>query len=190
VSMSPTSCSPKRLPDPALGGTVSSVPPHPHIHDGVLHITGYHDISGVTWWILKHHGIALIGPPPDQLHIPPVDWNELIAQMHQNMKSYWLRFTTDPRRMAWLLTDYGIQWSVLGVLRQYYTFRERTITSKVGAGIYALEHTPPQWHGLIHEAIGIRRGRKTSSYASRIVRAVAARAFLQLIITACEETSN
>jgi hypothetical protein len=49
------------------------------------------------------------------------------------MNTYWARFTTDPRYIAWLLADYGIQWTVLGVLRQFYTFREHAITSKVGA---------------------------------------------------------
>jgi hypothetical protein len=87
--------------------------------------------------------------------------------------------------MAWLLNDYGIQWAVLGVLRQFYTFRERAITSKVGAGMYGLLHTPQQWHRLIQEAIDFREGRARSTYRSKIVRAISARAFLQLIITAC-----
>ncbi len=172
-----------------LGGSESTVPPHAHIHDGVLHGSGYHDINGVTWWILKHHGIALVGPPVEQLHLT-VDWDELIGQMHQNMKSYWVRFTTDPRRIAWLYTDYGIQWAVLGVLRQYYTFRERAITSKVGAGVYALVHVPPQWHPLVREAIAIRKGMPTSAFRFRLTRALSTRAFLQLIITACNKASR
>src|SRR5438094_487604 len=86
-----------------LGGCEDTIPPHPHIHDGILHASGYHDINGVTWWILKHRGIALIGPPPDQLDIP-VDWNDLIAKMHDNLNSYWASFTTNPRRITWLLT--------------------------------------------------------------------------------------
>jgi hypothetical protein len=74
---------------------------------------------------------------------------------------------------------------VLGVLRQFYTFRERAITSKTGAGMYGLVHTPAQWHRLIHEAINIRAGSSASGYRFRIVRAITARAFLQLIIAAC-----
>ena len=169
---------------PDIGQFEDTIAPHPHIHDGVLHPSGYHDINAVTWWILKHRGIAVCGPPPDQLGIE-VDWDDLIAKMHHNMNTYWARFTTDPRRIAWLLDDYGIQWTVLGVLRQFYTFREGAITSKEGAGNYGLAHTPRQWHRLIREAINIRAGISASSYRSRIVRAIAARAFLQLIITAC-----
>jgi aminoglycoside adenylyltransferase-like protein len=80
-----------------------------------------------------------------------------------------------PRRIAWLLDDYGIQWTVLGVLRQFYTFRERAIVSKMAAGEYALAHIPEQWHPLIQEAINIRMGTKGSLYQFRIVRAIQAR---------------
>ncbi len=162
--------------------------PHPHIHDGIFHSSGYHDINAVTWWILKHRGIAVSGPPPDQFDIH-VDWEDLTAKMHRNLNTYWASFTTIPRRMAWLLTDYGIQWAVLGVLRQFYTFREQAITSKEGAGMYGLVYTPGQWHQLIHEAINIRAGTRASSYRFRIVRAIAARAFLQLIIVACDTST-
>lgn len=167
-----------------LGRFEDTIPPHPHIHDGILHSSGYHDINAVTWWVLKHRGIAVVGPPPEYLDIQ-VDWADLIAKMHLNMNTYWAGFTTNPRRMAWLLADDGIQWAVLGVLRQFYTFREHAITSKTGAGMYGLAHTPRQWHRLIQEAIDIRAGATVSSYRSRIVRALVAHAFLQLIISAC-----
>jgi Domain of unknown function (DUF4111) len=167
-----------------LGQSEDAIPPHPHIHDGVVHASGYHDINAVTWWILKHSGIAVLGPPPEHFAIE-VDLDDLLAKMHHNLNTYWARFTTNPRRMSWLLDDYGIQWAVLGVLRQFYTFRERAITSKTAAGTYALAHTPRQWHLLIQEAINIRMGTHASLYRFRIVRAIEARAFLQLIIAAC-----
>ena len=172
-----------------LGLFEDTIPPHPHFHDGILHAGGYHDINAVTWWILKHRGIAVVGSPAEQLDIQ-VDWEDLLAKMHHNMNTYWASFTTNPRRMAWLLSDYGIQWVVLGVLRQFYTFREHAITSKVGAGKYGLVHMPRQWHRLIHEAIGIRAGITSSSYRLPIVRALAAYAFLQLIIAACNTDGN
>ena len=168
-----------------VGQLQATMLPHPYIHDGILHSSGYHDINGVTWWILKYRGIAVIGPPPEQFDIQ-VDWDDLVAKMHDNLNTYWARFTTNPRRVAWLMTDYGIQWAVLGVLRQFYTFREHAITSKTGAGLYALRHTPEQWHGLIHEAIAIRTGSGGWPHRFRIVRALSARAFVQLIIAACK----
>jgi hypothetical protein len=167
-----------------LGGSEDSIPPHPHIHDGILHPSGYHDINDVTWWVLKHHGIAVLGPPPAELGIV-VDWGGLIAGMHHNLNTYWASFTTSPRRMAWLLSDYGVQWAVLGVLRQFYSFREGAITSKIDAGRYGLAQTSPQWRQLIQAAIDIRAGVPARAYRSRLARAVATRAFVQLIIAAC-----
>jgi hypothetical protein len=170
-----------------LGQLEATISPHPHIHDNIFQPSGYHDINAVTWWILKHRGIAVVGPAPEQLDIH-IDWDGLLAAMHRNMNTYWASFTTTPRRMAWLLTDYGIQWAVLGVLRQFYTFRERAITSKTGAGIYAFDYTPVRWHPLIREAINIREGPYTSSYRFRFVRALTARAFLRYIIAVCNKT--
>jgi hypothetical protein len=167
-----------------LGQSEATITPHPHIHDGILHPSGYHDINAVTWWLLKHRGVAILGPAPDQLDFQ-VDWDDLIAKMHQNMNSYWARFTTNPRRLAWLLSDYGVQWAVLGVLRQFYTFREHDITSKTAAGIYALRHTPRHRHQLIQEALSIRAGTHASSYRFRVVRAIVTRAFVRHVIDLC-----
>jgi hypothetical protein len=167
-----------------LGRFEDTIPPYPHIHDGILHAGGHFDINAVTWWVLKHRGIAVVGPPAEYLDIQ-VDWDDLIAKMHQNMNTYWASFTTNPQRMLWLLTDDGVHWVVLGVLRQFYTFRERAITSKTGAGIYGLQHTPRQWQRLIQEALDIRAGIGVSSYQSRVVRALSVYVFLQMIIMAC-----
>jgi hypothetical protein len=167
-----------------LGRFEDTIPPYPHIHDGILQASGHFDINAVTWWVLKHRGIAVVGPPAEYLDIQ-VDWDDLITKMHHNMNTYWASFTTNLRRMLWLLTDDGIQWAVLGVLRQFYTFRERAITSKTGAGMYGLEHVPRRWQRLIQEALDIRAGIAASSYRSRVVRALAAYTFLRLIIKAC-----
>lgn len=187
----------RRFPTPLLEGSYlqwadlgrlqDAMPPHPHIHNGMLHISGYHDISHVTWWIVKHRGIVLLGPPVEQLGLA-VDLSALLAEMRQNMNTYWRRFTTYPPRMAWLLTDYGIQWAVLGVLRQYYTLREHAITSKVEAGRYGLSTLPDRWHALIDEALRIREGSRSSGYRSRIARALTAWAFLRYLIATCNAT--
>jgi hypothetical protein len=172
-----------------LGRFEDTMPPCPYIHDGIFHASGHFDINAVTWWVLKHRGIAVVGPPAEQFDFQ-VDWDDLIAKMHHNMNTYWASFTTRPRRMLWLLTDEGIQWVVLGVLRQFYTFREHAITSKTGAGRYGLQHMPRRWRRLIQEVLDIRAGVAASSYRSRVGRAFAAYTFLQLIIVACNTKSS
>ena len=171
-----------------LGLQEENVTPAPIHHDGTLDGNGVFDVNSVTWWVLKHHGIALLGPQPQELDYA-VDWQLLIAAMHENLNSYWASYTRNPKRIAWLLSDFGIEWTVLGVLRQYYSFVAHAITSKTGAGEYALAHLPAKWHRLIQEAIQIRNlpsGTPYKSlYESRVTRAADAYNFLRYIIGHC-----
>ena len=86
-----------------------------------------------------------------------------------------------------MLTDWGVQWTVLGVLRQYYTFRENSITTKEKAGEYALEHLSSRWRALISEALNIRTGQDERFYRSRIKRTLDDRIFLKAVIRICND---
>jgi hypothetical protein len=157
---------------------------HPHYHDSVLRLDGHFELQSVEGWILKNHGIAIIGPEPQELPFT-IDWDALIERMRENLNSYWARWTRRPDGFMVMLSDWGIQWTVLGVLRQFYSFRENTITTKTKAGEYALTCLPICWHRLVQEAINIREGKKTSAYRFRVVRAIEAVRFLKYIIQTC-----
>lgn len=159
-------------------------PSYLNYHDSQLRSSTKLSLNEVDWWLLKNRGITLKGPEANSLDFQ-VDWKILVAKMKYNLNTYWASFTSKPNRMAWLFTDYGIQWSVLGVLRQYYTFKENNITSKTGAGEYALTHLPPKWHRLIQEAINLREQSKNSLYKSKAGRAFEALRFLKYIIRLC-----
>ena len=167
-----------------LGKFADSVQPGPVFSDNHLRPHSHHDLNAITWWILKNRGIALIGPAPETLDFV-VDWELLLDMMLENLNTYWVRFTREPGRILWLFSDYGIQWTVLGVLRQFYTFREQDITSKIGAGDYGLQSVPARWHRLIQEAIIIRNQTGLTLYRSRITRAIEAFRFLKFIINRC-----
>jgi hypothetical protein len=167
-----------------LGKDEDAIAPHPSYSDGKLDPNGHHDTNEITWWLLKNRGLAPFGAEPASLEYT-VDWDKLIANMRHNLNSYWKQFTTNPMRMSWLLADFGIQWTVLGVLRQFYTFKERDITSKSGAGEYALQHLPERWHRIIQEALNIRNEISGSLYRSRLTRAREALRFLNFIIDLC-----
>jgi len=167
-----------------LGKLDEALSLYPFYYEGNLHPSGHHDADSVLWWVLKTHGIAIIGPEPETLPFV-VDWDVLIARMRENLNTYWIKFTINPRRMLWLLTDDGIQWAVLGVLRQFYTFEEHDITSKTGAGEYALTHLPAKWHQLIREAIKFREQSVASLYNSKFVRAMDTVRFLKYVIDSC-----
>jgi hypothetical protein len=172
-----------------LGRSADTIEPHPYTHDGTLHAAGYHDINAVTWWVLTTQGVALAGPDPRTIDYV-MDWDRFIADTRENLNTYWVRFVREPARVAWLLGDGGIQWTVLGTLRQFYTFEERGITSKTGAGQYALEHLPERWHPIIQEALDVRVGRGGSRYRGRVSRSVDAFRFLRFIIDRCNAGSG
>src|SRR5215212_146302 len=109
------------LPRGYFGRLDDAIAPHPIHHDGILRADGNFDMNNITWWILKNRGIVLVGPADLDID---VDWDLLITRMRGNLNTYWLNFTKVPRRIVWMLTDDGIQWAVLGVLRLFYTFNE------------------------------------------------------------------
>ena len=157
----------------------------PSYFDGAMHPLEPHDINLVTWWILKNHGITLQGIDI-QSFAPDVKWEVLIRAMRENLNSYWHAWAHHPKRALFLLSDWGIEWSVLGVLRLYYSFREAGVTSKSGAGEYALLQLPEQWHPLIQHALVLRNERVTS-YKNRLTRQQDTRQFLRFVIAKCNE---
>lgn len=161
-------------------GQITLSTPYPHYNEG-FNPAADSEASDITWWTLKHHGIAVVGQNPAELAYA-VDWDGLIDRMRENLNTYWRGWAYNPRRMAVLVSDWGVQWAVLGVLRQFYSFREGDITSKTGAGRYALTCVPDRWHRLIREAISIRERETERFYRSRYVRAWDTVRFLRYII--------
>lgn len=128
-------------------------------HDGQLTV-GPGGRSPVEWATLAWHGIPVRGPDPAQLSVQ-ADAAELTAWTLENLDRYWKRWITqskDPatRPAMAMLTDWGVAWGVLGVSRQHYTVATGQITSKTGAGRYALGRFPARWHGVIEEALHCR----------------------------------
>jgi len=164
-----------------LGRFENEIQPHPYYQDGMLHEAGYFEINSITWWVLKNHGIAIWSNESEDLSFI-VDRGLLVTRMKENLNSYWFGWTKRPGRFLVMLSDWGIQWTVLGVLRQYYTFRENSITTKIGAAEYALTCLPSNWHPLIQEAIDIRESKKRQHYPLRIFRMMEAVKFLKYVI--------
>jgi hypothetical protein len=167
-----------------LGKSGNDLGPHPQFHDGKLHPSAHDGINAVTWWELKNHGIPIVGIGSGYLPFT-VNWNALIAEMRENLNTYWRSWTRHPGRIAALYSNWGVQWAVLGVLRQYFTFKENTITTKVRAGEYALDSLPHRWRPLIQEAISIRQTKQSTAYRSRFGRMMETTGFLRYVIDLC-----
>lgn len=163
-----------------LGKPQNEIVPYPAFHDGKWQAAGHFEANDVTWWVIKNRGIALLGPNPQALDFT-VDWEVLLQNMRDNLNTYWATWTKNPIYMAYLLKDEAIQWAVLGVLRQYYSFQENAITSKIGAGEYALQKLPVEWYPIVQEALNIRAQLPGSLYRSKIKRSREAVALLKFI---------
>jgi hypothetical protein len=170
-----------------LGKPGNEIESHPHYHDGVLHPNEQSELNPVTWWELKNFSIAVVGVQPQYLSFT-VDWNLLIRWMKENLNSYWVGWAKRPGRILVLYSDWGIQWVVTGILRQFYTYQENKITTKVKAAEYALGCLPERWHPLIQEAIHIRKKEK-SAYWFRIARMIDAVRFIKFMIQTCNANS-
>ncbi|MFC0396305.1 nucleotidyltransferase domain-containing protein [Paenibacillus mendelii] len=162
-----------------VGKTVGEIPPVPTYFDKKMQSDGNGDLNPVTWWILKRHGICVYG---QQLSFNyEISSNELIKYVINNMNSYWIGWidrleknlnSTGMTEHSVPLEqlDFAVEWCTLGMLRQFYTIREHEVTSKIGAGVYGLTQLPERWHGLIREAIAIKRREKSREYASQLKR--------------------
>ena len=161
----------------------------PVYNSGELSFETY--ISPITWWILKTKGINFLGPDRTSLSFE-ISPSDLTTYVVENMNSYWANRVESVKKSVEDLKKFSteeikneIEWSVLGLLRQYYTLKEHNIISKLGAGDYALQHVPTEWHKIIKEAINIRKGLKENLFTSNQERMDAALSFSTYIINYC-----
>ena len=167
-------------------GPVACVPV-PFAHDGRFGAAGRFELNPVTWHVLAHHGVAFRGPPARDLGV----WTDravLASWTLDNLESYWRPWRHARSR---LLSPLGLAtlgpwapaWGVLGVSRLHYTLATGAITSKEGAGIYALHTFPGRWHRLVNECLRIRRGSVGRSlYRAPLRRRRAALDFISMVI--------
>lgn len=128
------------------------------------------DLNPVTWYVLNKHGICVIGKKIDFIY--RVSEEHLLSYVLSNMNTYWrsqldrliseqlliARSETaeQTKQLVKAQLDEAVEWCVLGMLRQWYTIRERDITSKLGAGYYGLAHLPQRYKQVVKEAIALR----------------------------------
>ncbi|MDZ7543792.1 DUF4111 domain-containing protein, partial [Clostridium perfringens] len=120
----------------------------------------------------------------------------LIDEMRNNHNTYWINWINDCRKLTsmkyigLLVSLNMIEWGVLGISRLYYSFKERDITSKIGAGEYALQNVPERWHKIINESMRLRKGNKKSYYNSIFERRNDALIYINYIIQESNELFN
>lgn len=145
------------------------------------------DVNPVTWHVLAERGIVIRGPHPFELDV----WDEpegLRAWSFGNLDEQWRRWRTKAGR---LVTPRGLaslgslapSWSVLSVSRLHFTLRTGEITSKSGAGGYALHAFPDRWDRIVNECLRIRRGSHLPSlYRTALARRRAALDYIEMVL--------
>lgn len=149
------------------------------------------NFNPVTWWGLKNDGIHVLGPDPKDLELE-IQAPQLASYVLKNLNTYWAnRIKTAENSMNDIVMlpkeeiDYEIEWTVLGILRQFYTLKEYNIISKLDAGEYGLTHIPKEWHSIIEEAMNIRKGIKGHIFRSDFERIDKALRFSKYLIILC-----
>jgi hypothetical protein len=129
------------------------------------------DTNSIDAFELKKYGITVKGHEIENFEYT-VDFDILINKMKYNINTYWknwingcLRFPTI-RYISLYVSLKSIEWGVLGVSRLYYTFMEKDIVSKMGAGEYVLKNVPQRYHKILNEAMRLRKNYKKTYYKS------------------------
>jgi hypothetical protein len=163
------------------------VAPAPSFHDGRFSDAGRFELNPVTWHVLARHGVAGRGPVPADV-VVAADPAGLARWSRGNLDGYWRRWRARRARLwspaGWAaLGEWAPAWGVLGVSRIHFTLATGQITSKAGAGAYALEAFPRRWHRLLEECLRVRRGEGGPSlYRSRLSRRQEALAFVAMVV--------
>lgn len=156
-------------------------------NDGKFYGYKKFDKNSIDAYQLKKYGVPMKGQGMELLDYT-VDWNILIHNMRDNINTYWVNWMNSCKKLSSIrfigsfLSLKLIEWGVLGVTRLYYTFRENDMTSKMGAGEYALKLVPEKWHRIINESMRLRKGIKGSYYKSIVERRRDALAYMEHII--------
>lgn len=160
--------------------------------DGIYNGLKKFDKNSIDAYQLKKYGLTIKGQRIENFDYT-VNWDILIQNMRHNLNTYWLNWKCGCERFPsirfiGLFINLGlVEWCVLGVSRQYYTFKERDMTSKVGSGEYALQTVPQRWHKIINESMRLRKGNTKSYYKSIFERRRDALRYIEYII---EESNN
>jgi hypothetical protein len=128
----------------------------------------HHGPDPVTWHELAHHGVHVHGPMLDDVSIH-TDVHALRTYSQGNLADYWQpRLGQLTQRPELACRPDLLQWFVLGIPRLHHAIATGSLTSKDGAGHYALEVFGQHWLPVVGEALTYRaRGEPSGTWAGR-----------------------
>jgi hypothetical protein len=131
----------------------------PYSLEGAFYRDNGFQANPVTWRDLQTHGVPVRGPCLRESDVW-FDADVLRRWNRDNLDRYWAGRLESWRHLdlteTFVRHQYGLQWLVLGVPRLHYTITTLEVTSKTGAGEYALRIVGSRWHPVIDTAIRLR----------------------------------
>ncbi len=103
----------------------------------------------ISWYALRQDGIALLGPPIQQL-VPPLSTSAYVNAVRQHIRRY-------PQSIEKAESKQALAYIILTVARGCYTVRHGAPTSKKRAAAWAATRYP-HWRGLLELALRWRAG--------------------------------
>ncbi|WP_052590258.1 aminoglycoside adenylyltransferase domain-containing protein [Luteipulveratus mongoliensis] len=128
---------------------------YPGVLDNVFELGHHGDANPVTWAELAERGITMRGTPVAQLgvHTNP---EELQAFTRGNLEAYWGRQAVVLGVLTEAIPSWASEWCVLGINRLHHVLQTGRITSKSGAGRWALDELDAKHHQVIREGLSVR----------------------------------
>ncbi len=121
-------------------GNISPGEPFHMIEAGHLWLT--------NWYVVRTNGIALYGPPPDEI-IPPISVSEFKETVKAHVQG-WRTWINDVDARP------GQAYAILTLCRAFYTVRNGAQVSKLQAAAWAAGELP-EWSDFIHNAVVWRK---------------------------------
>lgn len=161
-----------RHPDKQSGAVDS----YPVAHDGRFLPASHGGLNTVTWWILKNHGLGLLGPARSVLPLE-VSWQDVLSAMRFNLDVYFARQAKRPY-IYW--DDAAVEFAVTNLCRIFTTIDEGEIISKSASLMRWKDRLPERWKRLLDDAWPLRHHLKQPSlYPHRFQRMRETLAFIQ-----------
>src|SRR5690606_3837097 len=102
-------------------------------------------------WVLRAHGLTLIGPPPHTL-VGSIDAGAMRRTLARIVLMWQNDARTDPTWLEWLGVRHHQAFVVLTLCRLLYTLETGAVTSKPAAAEWAMDALGDAWAGLIQRA--------------------------------------
>jgi len=105
-------------------------------------------------WVLREHGVTLLGPDPRSL-IDAISAEELRVAVRARLRD-WARWAAEPDDPDWLPARSHQAYVVEAMCRALYTLAFGELASKKTAAAWALSALPEPWRSLVDAAVAAR----------------------------------